>query len=603
MTEGYKTQILNYITNNVSITQKSVNTFRDNNIVDNNLTTKLNELGISPTRFYTLTTNTTSNYLIYGNYTNDDINYGFIVVLSQNNDILHIFTNYDSGTNISPITRLEYNEDGTIYGIDTTNNRKRVILLNNIALNSSTGYHCNLRKSYYIPNQNYQEPSNSIAGTSIIKKVPEESTYFIFGQNSSTNKSMLIKFTINVGAENEWDYYYGSSVQTIRFSDFIFEKENENTNVYIGYNDMQNGTALVYEYFNGTTLSLIKSYTTPNSTPILDIRILNENNIYISSRDNLGDGTYQMYLYLLQDEVFNEISDFNINVQIPTYYLNLIGNVIFGRAYGYNLDDGQRFFSICTAYDGKEFVESSTYEIQQNSYLQTGCAVQNNFALYKFIIQGSNSVQQPSIVIYQNLYSGGSYSDYDSLIPNKGELYSNNIIVYARPLYDKTYYSNVTVSTLQVPNTYLNDISLNPNRLLSKTNIPISNGNTAIIKNIYELLYINFINTLSVTDGDNSTYYPKSAIYINNNINNGNKQNCESSYIGKVRINYSTPQIQNINWVWNTDHYETSFTIYTNEIPTSIDFISNDETTIYITKEVNLQQNKYYTISQKLRIE
>lgn len=606
MTEDYKNKILDYITNNVEQESQGSNSFRDSSIIQNNLVDKLNEIGITPTSFYTLTTDTTSNYLIYGNYTNNNVQYGFIVVLSQESEILHIFTTYDSGIMISPITRLTYDENGTIYGIDVTNNQNRIVLFNNMALNSSSGYHCYLRKSYYIPNTNYQAPLSVLGGTSIIKKVPGESIYFIFGQNSSTNKSMLIKFTINVGSENEWNYYYGKNVQTINFADFIFEKNDDNTDVYIAYIELQEAPNLVYEYYDGSSLTLINTFSTPNSTAILDIRMLDESNIYISTRDNLGNGSYQMYLYLLNNSVFTEISNFNIPVTIPSYYLNMIGTVLCGRAYGYSIDTENstvRYFSICTIYDGKEFVKSELYEHQQSSFLRTGCAVQNNFALYRFLIQDANSVQQPSVVVYQNSYSGDSYNSYESLIGDKGELYSDNIIVFARQLYDKTINNNSCVSIIQIPNTFLNNISIDQKNLLSKTNNIIGQDEIEITKNIYELLYINFINILTTIDEDNSIYYQKTASYINKNINIGTKLNCENSYIGKVRINYSTPQIQNIEWIWNTDHYETSFTIYTDEIPTSIDFISNDETTIYITKEVNLEQNKYYTISQKLRIE
>ena len=123
-------------------------------------------------------------------------------------------------------------------------------------------------------------------------------------------------------------------------------------------------------------------------------------------------------------------------------------------------------------------------------------------------------------------------------------------------------------------------------------------------KNQYENLFVNFINKINVIDDDTDTLYPNAANYINENINTGNEQNNLSTFIGKVRINFTTPKIQTIQWTWNVDHYETSFTIYTSEIPETIEFISNDETTTYLTKEIsNLTTNKYYTISQKLRIE
>ena len=52
---------------------------------------------------------------------------------------------------------------------------------------------------------------------------------------------------------------------------------------------------------------------------------------------------------------------------------------------------------------------------------------------------------------------------------------------------------------------------------------------------------------------------------------------------------------------YDTDHYETTFTIdCTQEVPT-IDFMSNDETTIYISKELDVNVGSYYVISQKIK--
>ena len=110
------------------------------------------------------------------------------------------------------------------------------------------------------------------------------------------------------------------------------------------------------------------------------------------------------------------------------------------------------------------------------------------------------------------------------------------------------------------------------------------------------MMFVNYINTITCIDEDTNTIYGNTANYINENINTGTKANYDNTKMSKVRINFTTPQIQLIDWNWNVDHYETEFTIYTDEIPTSIEFISNDETTTYITKELEFEQNKYYTI-------
>jgi hypothetical protein len=178
--------------------------------------------------------------------------------------------------------------------------------------------------------------------------------------------------------------------------------------------------------------------------------------------------------------------------------------------------------------------------------------------------------------------------------------------VFARDLYNKNINNNATVSTIQVPNNYLNDISLDLKKLISKTNLDICNEENITTKNIYEMLFINYINTINVIDEDTGTLYPGVANYVNYNINVGTEANCKSSFIGKAKINCNdnTCRTQILTWHWNTDHYEVSFTIdTTTTIPTSIDFVSNDETMVYMTKQLDLEQNKYYKITQKLRIE
>jgi hypothetical protein len=147
-------------------------------------------------------------------------------------------------------------------------------------------------------------------------------------------------------------------------------------------------------------------------------------------------------------------------------------------------------------------------------------------------------------------------------------------------------------------------MEISPSNLIGASMTTLVSDNTQFEKNKYENLFINFMNKINVLDEDTDTLYQNTASYINENINTANKRNYEDTFIGKVQINFSTPQVQNIEWNWDTDHYVSEFVIYTSEIPTSIEYKSKDESTTYLIKELsNLSANKYYKISQKLRIE
>ena len=201
-------------------------------------------------------------------------------------------------------------------------------------------------------------------------------------------------------------------------------------------------------------------------------------------------------------------------------------------------------------------------------------------------------------------YNSTTYSDYNSTIPHSGTLYGQNGILFARNLYNISLLSSTTTSTIQVPNTLLNDETITQEHLISETNSTLVSTSIQINKNMYETVYINFINTLNVIDEDNGTTYQATANYINQNINIGTKENCEESFIGKVQIIYINNTVtQELVWNYNIDHYETEFTIdATQEVPT-LTFMSNDLSTVYLEKQLDIEVGNYYVIKQKLKIE
>jgi len=614
-----KPNIIKYITGNITPKEKKQNYFRSLYETNSSIEQALAEKGISVNHYSILTTTTTSNYLVYGGYLVDGNTRGFIAVLDQKGNVLELITKYDSGSYLQWIWYLDYDENGTIYGIDEAPNSPynlRIILLNNVALETSKGYFCKLRASYYISQSNYDIPASQRFSISwqdysmphIIRKVPGEATYFIFGSYGG-NYSCLIKFVNNVGMPNEWEVYQGHELDAqadiINRCDMQVEKENDTYKAYLYYIDT-NATTLKYEFFNGTALTNYTEYSI--GKPIMSIRIADRDTMYFTTRYNNQDGTYLMNLNEIDKESLTTITSFTFEASIPSFNLCVENGILYGIAKGNTtINSTAQYNYVCVAYKEGEYVVSPVYSFVPNptTIINFNTAVQSSFALHKFIVLSNDKVYHPSVVIYDSMYSGDPYENYGIASIQKGELYSNQNIVFARGLYNKQIYKNQTTSTIEIPNGYLNDSPITEEIILSKDNNLLITENETINKNIYENLFLNFTYYLSVIDDDTDTTYPEIANYINRNINVGNEENFNTTKITKLRVNYQDYSVmQNITWEKvDNIHYQMSVVIDTTQIPLSIDFMSNDETTIYLTKELNLDQGKFYILTQKIRIE
>ena len=205
-------------------------------------------------------------------------------------------------------------------------------------------------------------------------------------------------------------------------------------------------------------------------------------------------------------------------------------------------------------------------------------------------------------------YNSYPYIDYSSTVATKGRIYSDNKLVFARNLYNKTTYNNITTSTVQIPNGYLNDMTIQPKNLLSYTNNNIVIDTEELSKNRYESVLLNFINTINVIDEDTSNIYPSSANYINENINTGTQTNYENTSMTKIRINFADGSVvQPIEWKDISEEgliaKQTIFSVYVSSELLSIDFINENEDFIYITKDYDFEVGNIYTVTQKVRIE
>jgi hypothetical protein len=276
MSEDYREQLLNYITNNVSETSQTSNPFREEFIqYQNNLSDyileQIEEQTSSIAEFtYNdyLQVETNSNYLIYGFYwtsMHSRVYQGFIAVLNENLEPIQVMTKFDTGTLLRRFLDLGVDESGQVYGVDEQNawsqdgqtetKTRRFILLNNILSSNliDGNYKVTLRNSY---NMQY----NYLNVKTVYKKIGS-ADYMMIGTNENNSYKMSVAtLTINVGSENEWAIYNSNYTSTVDIWSYLVWDE-ETVDLKIITNQVSNSTAKYLELlFNGSTFSVKLNY-------------------------------------------------------------------------------------------------------------------------------------------------------------------------------------------------------------------------------------------------------------------------------------------------------------------------------------------------------
>jgi hypothetical protein len=205
------------------------------------------------------------------------------------------------------------------------------------------------------------------------------------------------------------------------------------------------------------------------------------------------------------------------------------------------------------------------------------------------------------------------------MISKQVEIYSNNSLVFARNIIDKTIVDNKTISNVIVPNTYLNNIVLDKENLLSETNNAIVSSNSSITKNVYEAIYLNFVNNITSKgiledsgEATNLTINSDINSYITENINIGTEENCQDTSMGWLVVNYSdgTTMTNSINWeLDNSDEYKYKYTFaldvqkeITSYAIKSYDMQKTYYTAINNTYPTQLEVGNVYTITQSVSV-
>ena len=640
MTEEYKKNLIDYVTGNI---QEGTPT-TDEIIKEMIEVNRSDWAGFYPTsysgfRFEGLISadeNTSGLFILYGGYylNNDKTNSkGIIILLDTNFKPIKTFYQFDSGTDLRYIQCMRQDEDGSFYMIDDTywsndyetqgfrNGTRRFVLLNNFSVQTNEEYKLILRTSYLL-GANY----NNIYCRDMYKN-PNSSHYVFIGKYFETYRNTkTISLKINVGSANEWAYINTTNYE---YAGSYVEFDNED-NYYVKaiFNELsalRNYFITGIKNFNSSSYSMTN---TGNFNYYFDINtqdynnqvvFINKNEVYFVGNNQIrqiGSNPYDKYIGLYYynyttstlKTIYEEFIENAKSISKRAMYINQNLNEIYVQ-YNNNFNSNKAdYYYQKLINDEWNPISLGTHPFYRH-YRSIYIANKFNLvSIYLFANSVSNSSWYFQIIkeIYNpTQYNGEPYESKDSLCPLYVNLYSNGSLVFSRNLYNISKQNNMTMSSVEIPNTYLNDYTITKNDLIGKTNVNLVEDNTQWTKNIYEVVDLNFLNTIRVIDEDTGTEYMESAVKLNEATTDGGDTNYQNTPCNKYRINYSdgTTSIGALTWnSINKYNKKTLITFYVDKEINSIDLISNDETTIYLNIPLEVEENKTYTISQKIRI-
>ena len=616
MTQDFKNNILAYLVGKLDIQSPSslAPTFANAGNITNNFNAELiNAVGENYTIAGFLQSQTNNIGIIYGDTTDNN---GFIVLLDETFNIIQIITNYSNGDLLPIIDTLNVDEDGRFYGIT---NDKQFIMLNNFTLKLPTQTNYEIKKTYsYNVSSSIAVNSGEVIG---IKKLIGSATYLIYGNQiyqysgNTYRKASASLLKVNVGSDNELTNFTSTSSTTgknVYVKDATLKEENDTISFVLQCTSEVINTMPAYQ-------ELIGTYTENVTTPMAFGRYIKlggqnaENlimktagdNVYIGYNDT-HDNSY--YIDYINQNTLN-------NGFAGTIYTKELTNNLGGFSF---IEQNNIVFFLLNQYNGTNYnafvglmKNDSIYDFESGIYDNDSVFfVKQTFNLCNLYIQDGDIAHIVQTIYNPNNYNGISYNDVDCMVPKSGILYDESeVVIFARNLYNKTVNNNTTISTIEVPNTYLNDTNIAKQNLLSNTNKLLNSNNQNISKNIYETLNINFANTLVIKNSNN----PLNEII---NFQGSSRLNSSISSFAdyeetkgtKYKVNYTNGNsnvfnIDNIDYLGNMAILE--FNVYVGSAISNIQIISNDEITIYQEIDISnlsLEIGKYYNFKQNVEI-
>lgn len=628
MTEEAKKNLLDYMLGKMP-SESGVDEpqFGEYYYIINNFYSEMNKQGYDNLTFggYLFNENN-SNFVLWGNnsvYDGDNgYYYGVIIIFDENFQVLSIIDSFNTGTKFRCLTSLNIDEDGNYYGIDAeplqysddgnTSNEDynyRVILLNNISQAVNEEYSVILRNSYYVPDtySAVQILDAVVANCQhAIQKIVNESTYVIAGVQDTINK--FITFKINVGSDNEWNLYSSTAPAFISPLEFVCESDENNINIY-GYGALQQRQVIEFSVLN-STFTYNQIHDVGRNGYLENLVMVNKETVYFTTF-NSQDSTYIDKLFYYNNGQMTQLFEKTIpDFYMGAYnYLFLKGNNAFLLRTVYNNPDDLQELDLYVGIAlGTKYYDKYITKIDESNILIDGLFVLSSFNLNKFCIQErtTNQMLVIPLIFNDNNYNGSPFTDKNSLNPNSAILYSDNSPVFARNLYNKTQNGATTTSTIEIPNNYLNDTLVEQKDLTSVNNNAIISDTNGFTKNVYETVYLNFVNTISVVNQNNtqSVYNNEVATKLNTSINNPTDYN--DLKLTKYRINYQdgTNAVSNFQATLQDDgSYELLMSFYLSKLADTLELVSEDEQTVYLTYNLsNTEINKIYSFKQRVRI-
>lgn len=640
MTEDFKSKIIAYLCGKYEIqmgeNKPTIEEIKDttNNFTDN-LFEAIKNAGIEVYNLYIFGTFQSRNAndegldktIIYGVV--DDVNRqinGFVAIADINFNLVQLITKYSSGVRIERLLCLDVDETGNLMGVEsrgtgTGTETKRFLLLNNptVKLPQEAEYQLKIRSAYNLPS-NLQQYSYSF-----IKRRIGGGNYLMYGAEkvgSGNYTPIVIELTINVGSENEWKLYQTSGSGTSSTDYFLTDVwqswDSENNLDFQMIGRLQNTNLFVYTKDNDSiSVSIIPVIDSIETFLLGTAKIKQKNDFYVLSFQYINSGSNGLCeIFNVKNRVVEKIyvNEFTVNnfseyEDYGNFEMKIQGNDI-------------NVFILCCVdvstfdlYIGR-IANNKVYLVEKKAINQpipnpiVFYNVTKQFNLYNYQFQLINSLYSTLEIYNENNYNGLPYQGLNSMIPNYGILYNNsNIPVFARNLYNKTISGRTTQSTIEVPNTFLNDEIITKENLIGETNsILISNSNT-VAKNIYETLDVNFINSLQIrndNDENNKVLNSTGASRLNNSISE--TIDYDNAKALKLKFNYSdgTNNIIQLNPIQVDKIDDTTYMydidIYVPKEITNLQIISNDETTIYQTITSTFEVGKFYNITQMVEI-
>lgn len=583
--------------------------------------------------------------VLYGGYkTTDNEVRGIITILNKDFTPLKSIYQYDSGTYLRYIQCMKQAEDNTFYAIDCpdfpldqewsfTTSQKRFLMFNNFTQQINNEYVLTLQKSYIFPTDYFNFYCKDMY------KDNESSNYVFTGnylrdQNSTDFDGIrIVNLKVNVGSENEWNkwdddgqgWFYGASYVEFQDNNFFCEillTRNLLTsrNVNLWTKDFTQTS------FNLKTIGTV-NYLAINDTSSYQNQsvFLNKNEVYfILNNQHWGisgqNGSKYIGLYYynnitaefktiyekyLGDYDYCNLEAIFITTNNNEIYLEFNDNITSTS----NGTIADYYFQRLVNDEWKPILISSQ---QHFNYNRRALFVTNEFNLLNYISYMLNPQSQFWYIlnikeIYsESNYNGEPFTDKNSLNSNSAILYSDNNPIFARNLYNKTQNGATTTSTIEIPNNYLNDTLVDQKDLMSVNNNVIISDTNGFTKNVYETVYLNFVNTISVVNQNEtqSVYNNTVATKLNTSINN--PTDYDNLKLTKFRINYQdgTNSVSNLQATLQDDNsYELLMTFFLSKLADTLELISEDEQTVYLSYNLaNVEINKTYSFKQRVRI-